>query len=136
MTNIIEALSPTEGEGKARFISGLRIGQGRSSPGRRRCLVQQIRQHLLPPPRFARGAATAGLGGCRILVVTGVADRCALALEDAEFDRVALVIGGIDRQNAGLDLFQTGRWIVVARGVIRVYVTGSTAVGSSGKAEC
>jgi hypothetical protein len=48
---------------------------------------------------------TAGLGGCRNLVVTGVADTLDLALENAELDRVALVIGGIDRQNAGLDLF-------------------------------
>src|SRR5450432_1445952 len=73
---------------------------------------------------------TAGLGGCRNLVVTGVADTLDLAPEDAELDRVALVIGGIDRQNAGLDLFQTGRWIVVARGVIRVDVI----VGVGGEA--
>ena len=50
----------------------------------------------------------AGLGGCRNLVVAGVLDTLDLALEDAELDRVALVIGGINRQNSCLDLFQAG----------------------------
>src|SRR6266700_4218801 len=40
-----------------------------------------------------------------------------LALQDAELDRVALIVGGVDRQNARLDLLQTRRRVVVARGV-------------------
>ena len=72
----------------------------------------------------------AGLGGRRDLVVAAVLHALDLALEDAELDRVALVVGGIDRQHARLDLLQAGRRIVVARGVIRVDVI----VGIGGEA--
>src|SRR5258708_38245786 len=76
------------------------------SLARRGRLVQQVGQQVLPPLGLAGGAVAAGLGGRGDLVVAGVRYALDLAREDAELGRVALVGGGVDRQDAGLDLLE------------------------------
>jgi len=57
----------------------------------------------------------AGVFAGRYEVKPTVLHAFEFALRDAGFRRVTLVVSGIDRQERGLNPFEAGRWIVVAR---------------------
>src|SRR5882724_3027214 len=102
--------SPTPLTGSGRRESKL---EALHRPPRRR--LQQFLQLPLPELRHSGGAVAARLLAARYQVKPPVLDALELALHDAELRRIALVVGGIDRQQRGLDALQAGRRVVVAR---------------------
>jgi len=65
-----------------------------------------------------------GLRGRRDLVIGAVLHALDLARDDTEFDRVTLVVGRVDRQDARLNRLQPPRWVIVTRRVIGIDIIG------------
>src|SRR5262245_23459068 len=95
-----------------------RLLQGSASPSRRG--RQQVLQFLLPELRVARGAVAARILTRGNKEQTGVADTLECAFSDAGLRRIALIVGGVDRENGGLDALEARRRIIVARRVVLV----------------
>src|SRR5207244_7777125 len=93
----------------------LRRGLG-SVRGLRRGL-QQLAELLLPPLRLAGGAVPSGLGAPGNQEEAPVLHAPDLALEHAELWRIALIVGGVDREQHRLDALEPGGGVVVARRV-------------------
>jgi hypothetical protein len=91
--------------------------------------LQQLLQLLLIELGLTGREMTARLVARRYQVQMAVFHALEFAFCDSSFRRIAFIIGGVDRQQRGLDTLQARRWIIVARGLPLV----EKVVGISGR---
>jgi len=81
--------------------------------------LQQFLQRLPEEFGAAGGEVAAGLGARRNKIELAVLHLLECARSDAGFRRIALVVGGIDRQQRRFDLAEAGR---AASGFIVIFI--------------
>src|ERR1700722_13301064 len=77
--------------------------------------LEQFRYLLLPELRHAGRAVAARFGGSRYQIGAGILDALERLFKDSGFRGITLVIGGVDGQHRGADVFQTRRGVIVSR---------------------
>src|SRR5262245_36627393 len=80
-----------------------------------RSRLQQLLQLLAPEFCHAGGSMAAGVFAGRYQVKPAVLHALEFAFRDSGFRRIAFIVSRIDRQERGLNPFEAGRWVVVAR---------------------
>src|SRR5436309_2035071 len=75
---------------------------------------------MLPVFRVSRGPVAAGVGRRGDEIIAAILHALGLAIKDAKFGWIALVVGRVNCQHVGLDLLQVWRGVIVAGGIIGI----------------